>query len=67
MEKRRYNAITIKEIRIKLGMTQKEMSEELGITRTGYWYKETGRRSFKVNEIIKICKMAGVNPLELTL
>ena len=58
---------TVKDIRIKLGLTQKEMGEHLGISRTSYSLKENGLRAFKAIEIITICKLAHVDPLTLSL
>lgn len=58
---------TIKEIRINLGLTQKEMGSRLGISRVSYWMKETGKRAFTAGELLTICKLANVNPLELSL
>lgn len=60
--------ITIREIRKdKLGMSMREMADLLGISRTGYWKKETGRNNFKPQEIIQICKMSDVDPRTLSL
>lgn len=59
--------MTIKEVRKKIGKTQAEMGEYLGISRVAYWQKENGHRSFKASEILLICKLAGVDPRTLTL
>lgn len=58
---------TVKDIRIKLGLTQKQMGEHLGISRTSYSLKENGVRAFKAIEIITICKLAHVDPRTLSL
>lgn len=65
--KKEDTTITIKDIRNKLGLTQKEMGYHLGISRISYWYKETGRRAFTAGELLTICKLANVNPLDLSL
>lgn len=60
--------ITIKQIREEvLQMTQEQVAKVLGIKRSSYWQKEAGRRSFKAEEVLTICKLAHVNPLEVSL
>ena len=64
----RRTEITIREIRKTiLHKSMAEMAEFLGISRQAYWCKETGRRNFKSSELLTICKLAEVNPLEVNL
>lgn len=53
--------LTIKQIRVGLGLTQKEMARELGLSLPTYRYKESGIRKFYIDEVIKICDLANVN------
>lgn len=60
--------ITIREIRLNiLKLSMKEMADLLGISRNGYWMKESGKRKFKSNELLMICKLANIDPLTVLL
>lgn len=53
--------ITIKQIRVGLNMTQKEMAEYLGISTGSYIGRENGELKFSFEEVKKICEKAGVS------
>ena len=60
--------MTVQELRTNvLKKTMREMGEFLGITASGYYLKEVGDRKFTANEIVKICKLAGVHAEDLDL
>ncbi len=52
---------TIKQIRVGLNMTQKEMGDFLGISEVAYRKKEKGYTPFLFTEVIKICELAKVD------
>ncbi|MDY3034882.1 MAG: helix-turn-helix transcriptional regulator [Absicoccus sp.] len=49
---------TIKQIRVGLNMTQKEMGDFLHISEVAYRNKEKGYTPFLFTEVIKICELA---------
>lgn len=53
--------LTIKQIRIGLDMTQKELADYLGISVASYIQKETGIRRFYFDEVLKICNKANIS------
>lgn len=53
--------ITIKQIRIGLSMTQKNMADFLGISEVAYRNKEKGHSPFLFTEVRKICELAKVD------
>lgn len=57
----------IKGYRYMLGLTQKQMSEELGISKQSYHNKENGVVSFKDIEKIKFKKLINQLDPELTI
>ena len=60
--------ITIREIRTTiLRMSMRELGEKLGIKRNSYYLKEVGQRKFTAEEILKICKMANFDPMNLEI
>ena len=62
-QRKEVRTITVKEIRIKvLKMTQQNISDALGITKSAYCRKENGQREFKWKEILRICELSGVDP-----
>ena len=46
-------------------VTQEDLADYLGISRTGYRMKETGVYEFTESEISKICKLLEVSPMEI--
>lgn len=65
-EQKGVRTIKVKEIREDiLKLSQAELGKELGMTQQAYSNKETGKRAFKWQEIIRICKLAKVNPKHL--
>lgn len=56
--------LTIKQIRVGLGWTQKQMAKYLGISTVSYQRKESGTKNFYFWEVKKICTEASV-PLDL--
>lgn len=53
--------LTIKQIRVGLGWTQKQMAEHLGISTVSYQRKESGIKNFYFWEVKKICTEASVS------
>lgn len=53
--------LTIKQIRVGLNMTQKEMAKYLGISTVSYQRKESGIKKFYFWEVKKICTKATVS------
>ena len=45
----------------------RELGEKLGIKRNSYYLKEVGQRKFTAEEILKICKMANFDPMNLEI
>lgn len=57
--------ITIKELREQKGMLSKQVANILKISPQAYSDKENGRRRFKSNEIVTICKYFEISVLEV--
>lgn len=53
--------LTIKQIRVGLGWTQKQMAKYLGISTVSYQRKESGTKNFYFWEVKKICAEASVS------
>lgn len=53
--------LTIKQIRVGLNMTQKEMANYIGISIVSYQRKESGTKNFYFWEVKKICSKANVS------
>ncbi len=53
--------LSIKQIRVGLDMTQKEMADFLNISELTYSRKEKGINEFYFSEIDKICKLANLS------
>lgn len=53
--------LTIKQIRVGLDMTQKEMADYIGISTVSYQRKESGIKNFCFWEVKKICSKANVS------
>lgn len=53
--------MTIKQIRVGLDMTQKQMAKYLGISAVSYTNREIGKRRFYFDEVKRICELAGVS------
>lgn len=53
--------LTIKQIRVGLNMTQKEMADYIGISTVSYQRKENGIKNFYFWEVKKICSKANVS------
>ena len=54
--------LNIKAERVRKSLTQKDMAKKLGISETSYSLKESGRRSFDINEFRIICKVLDCSP-----
>lgn len=52
--------MTIKQIRVGLNMTQKQMAKYLGISPVSYTNKEIGKRRFYFDEVKRICELAKI-------
>lgn len=57
--------VTVKMIRIKLGMSQESMAKAVGISLSSYQRKERNEVSFDWVEIVKICEMSGYDPNQI--
>lgn len=55
----------VKEQRQKLGLTQAQMAERLGVSRPVYTQIETGRYEPGLNQIIRIAAALRITPQEL--
>lgn len=55
----------IRELRLKKGMSQKELAESVGITQAQVARIETGKRSFNFDFIPVLAKALGCKPYEL--
>ena len=53
--------LTIKQIRVGLGWTQKQMAKYLGTSTVSYQRKESGTKNFYFWEVKKICTEASVS------
>jgi transcriptional regulator with XRE-family HTH domain len=53
--------MTIKQIRVGLNMTQKQMAKYLGISPASYTNKEIGKRRFYFDEVKRICELAKIS------
>lgn len=53
--------MTIKQIRVGLNMTQKQMAKYLGISTVSYTNKEIGKRRFYFDEVERICELAKIS------
>lgn len=53
--------VTIKQIRKQLGLTQKEMADELGISQMAYCYREWGRLKLQIEDAKKLAELGGVS------
>lgn len=54
--------LKIKGERIKKGLTQKDMAKKLGISETSYSLKESGKRSFTLNDLRIMCWYLNCDP-----
>lgn len=52
--------LTIRQIRVGMGMTQKDLAKFLGISTASYINKENGKRRFYFDEVKRICEKANV-------
>lgn len=59
--------ITYREIRKKMGKTQKEMAEIFGISRSYYGLIENYQRPLKTTKFLEMCRMADVNPYDVKI
>ena len=57
----RMENMTIKQIRVGLNMTQKQMAKYLGISTVSYTNKEIGKRRFYFDEVKRICELAKIS------
>lgn len=57
----RMDKMTIKQIRVGLNMTQKQMAKYLGISPVSYTNKEIGKRRFYFDEVKRICELAKIS------
>lgn len=53
--------ITMAAARVNRGVTQEEMAEKLGVTRTTYNAWETGKTMMKTAYFIAFCQIVGFN------
>ena len=57
----RMEKMTIKQIRVGLNMTQKQMAKYLGISTVSYTNKEIGKRRFYFDEVKRICELSKIS------
>ena len=55
----------IKKVRIDLGLSQRKVAEQLGITQQGYALIENGKRKLEIDVLIKLSEIFNVNPLNI--
>ena len=58
---------TFKEIRLKLGKTQKEMAEKFGISRAYYGLQENYQRPMRIENFMDMCIEASIDPRDVIL
>ncbi len=59
--------MTLKEVRKnKLKLSQKDLADKLGISKSSLSNKENGRRKYTGSEVILICKLAKLNFKDIT-
>ena len=56
----------ITEKRMKAGLTQGELGKKLGVSKSAICQYEKGSRAMTAVMFIKLCKVLGANPSELT-
>ena len=54
----------LKEKRTKKRMTQQQVADRLGITRSAYGYYETGRTAVDIETFKAICQILYIDPYE---
>ena len=54
--------LSVKAIRINIGMSQEEMANRLGISIRTYCDKENGKNKWLWEEILQICNIAKISP-----
>lgn len=55
----------VKKIRNQLGLSQRKVAEQLGITQQGYNLIENGKRKLDVDTIIKLSNIFNINPISI--
>ena len=55
----------IKKVRIDLGLSQRKVAEQLGITQQGYALIENGKRKLEIDVLIKLSEIFNANPLNI--
>ena len=56
---------TLKQMRIKAGLTREQLAEKMGVTPTTVYRKEVGLRQIKIDEAVKYSEALGCDPAEL--
>lgn len=51
----------IKELRVKAGLTQKQIGEVLGVKQSQYQRWECGKRDFPIKELVQLANFFGVS------
>ena len=59
--------ITMAAARVNAGLTQEEIAEKLGVTRTTYNVWETGKAEMKTAYFIAFCQIVGFNSDDIIL
>lgn len=59
------NLKRIKAYRVYNDLDQTEMAKKIGISKTSYYFKETGERDFTSEEVGKMAEIFGVEPGDL--
>ena len=53
--------LNLKQLRNIFGLKQAELAKYLNITKQGYKYKESGERTFKLQELIALSKLFDID------
>ena len=59
------NTLRLKEFRLKMNLSQREIAEMLGIAQPYYWKWETGRSFPNAKQILKFCEIFKCTPNDL--
>lgn len=59
--------LTLKQARVGMGLTQKEMAERLGVSVVTYRKYEETTRKMKLDTLIRFSKVTGIDLLDLKL
>lgn len=64
-KKKKVSFAKLKGLRAQTGTSMADMARMLGISETSYWYRENGKKEFKVSEARIICEHFNVSAEEI--